>query len=207
MYRLVFMASDLLSASVILIPLVLLLTATCWKGSPPLRRGLLLLFVLYVAAVCSAVGIPSILGLHVDPEVHWIPFADGLSDPLSYGKNFLLNALLFLPLGIFLPVLWRSFRRRGTAVGFGLGLSLAIELLQLFNFRLTDVDDLIANTLGALLGYLLFVWMDRKSSGRLALPAGSAKGPGPVVLCGLVLLVVFFLQPFLPSLVDLLYTA
>ncbi|MDE6004221.1 MAG: VanZ family protein, partial [Oscillospiraceae bacterium] len=31
--------------------------------------------------------------------------------------------------------------------------SILIEILQIFTFRLTDIDDLITNTLGAILGY------------------------------------------------------
>lgn len=206
MYRLVFIGSDLLSAGVILVPLVLVLTATLWKGSPPLRRGILLLFSLYAVAVYSAVGLPSIAGITVDPDVNWIPFLDGLSDPLSYGKNFLLNALLFLPFGFLLPVLWASHRCGKAVVGFGFGLSLCIEVLQLCNLRLTDVDDLIANTLGTLLGYLLFLCLSRGGQDRLALSPGPAKGPGPAALCALSFLVVFLLLPFLPSLADVLYT-
>ncbi|HBT95229.1 MAG TPA: hypothetical protein DEB24_03600 [Coriobacteriia bacterium] len=36
-----------------------------------------------------------------------------------------------------------------------IGLSLLIELSQLLNNRLTDIDDLIINTVGALIGFLL----------------------------------------------------
>ena len=32
-------------------------------------------------------------------------------------------------------------------------MSLAIEICQLFNLRATDIDDLMMNTLGALVGY------------------------------------------------------
>ena len=34
--------------------------------------------------------------------------------------------------------------------------SLAIELSQLLNNRITDIDDLFTNTLGAMVGYLLY---------------------------------------------------
>ena len=38
----------------------------------------------------------------------------------------------------------------------GFGFSLSIELCQLFNRRNTDIDDLMMNTLGAVIGY--FIW-------------------------------------------------
>ncbi|MCI5499133.1 MAG: VanZ family protein [Clostridiales bacterium] len=205
MYRLFFIVSDLLSAAVVLIPFLLLLLSVLWNGNSPRRRGLLLIFTLFIVAVYSAVGLPSIAGIHVDPEVHLIPLLDGWSSPLSYLKNMLLNTLLFLPLGFLLPVLWEGARSFKRVFLFGVCLSLGIELLQLLNFRLTDVDDLIANTAGALLGYLLFHVLNRNE--RLSLPCGDAKGPGPVVLCLLAFGVVFLVLPFLPTLTDLLYPA
>ena len=205
MFRLMFIAADVLSASVLLLPLLLLLTATLWKGSTPLRRGLLLLFGVYLVAIYSAVGLPSVVGIHVDPEVHLIPLLDGWNSPLSYLKNMLLNTLLFLPLGFLLPVLWDRARSLKRVFLFGFFLSLGVELLQLLNFRLTDVNDLIANTAGALLGYLLFHVLNRNE--RLSLPCGDAKGPGPVALCLLAFGVVFLVLPFLPTLTDLLYPA
>lgn len=74
-----------------------------------------------------------------------------------------LNMLLFVPLGILLPLLWRSCRLYKT-VAIGFSLSLLIELSQLFNYRATDIDDLLMNTLGTLLGYLLYTLLLRRLS-------------------------------------------
>ena len=62
---------------------------------------------------------------------------------------------MFLPFGFLLPVLWQSCRSWKTTTLAGFATSALIELLQLFCFRATDVDDLLMNTLGAFLGYLL----------------------------------------------------
>ena len=40
-------------------------------------------------------------------------------------------------------------------------MSLAIEICQLFCYRATDVDDLIMNTLGTLVGYLIWLLYKR----------------------------------------------
>lgn len=72
-----------------------------------------------------------------------------------------LNVLLFVPLGFFLKTLWGRGIITTTAVGFGL--TLLIETTQLTgvwgiypcSYRLFDVDDLLANTAGALLGAVL----------------------------------------------------
>ncbi|WP_460778747.1 VanZ family protein [Microlunatus antarcticus] len=76
-------------------------------------------------------------------------------------QQVVFNVALFVPLGMFL----RHLLRRGIVVStaIGLGVSLLVELTQLTGvwtlfpcaYRLFDVDDLIANTSGALLGALL----------------------------------------------------
>ena len=38
--------------------------------------------------------------------------------------------------------------------------SLAIEIMQLFNWRVSDIDDLLMNTLGAVIGFFLFRLVD-----------------------------------------------
>ncbi len=79
----------------------------------------------------------------------------------AYG--FFANIIMFMPLGILLPMLSKKFDgliRIGFAGFFG---SLLIELGQIgvmmlfiVNKRVFDVDDLIANTIGALLGYIIY---------------------------------------------------
>ena len=51
--------------------------------------------------------------------------------------------------------------------------SLAIELNQLLNNRITDIDDLFTNTLGAIIGYLLYraLKMIFKREGKSLIPA------------------------------------
>jgi glycopeptide antibiotics resistance protein len=77
-------------------------------------------------------------------------------------KTSLLNVLLLVPFGFGLPFV-TSFRAARVVLA-GALFSLAIELLQLSSaataetaFRIADVNDVIFNTLGAALGYALFV--------------------------------------------------
>lgn len=84
-------------------------------------------------------------------EVNLIPFSQGIS-PLGYA----LNLLLGMPLGFLLPLLWERLNRPDAILVSGLAFSLLIELSQLCNLRATDVDDLIMNTLGTVLGWLAF---------------------------------------------------
>ena len=69
--------------------------------------------------------------------------------------TYLLNIVLFMPLGFLLPMIWPYFRKIKTRYVQD-SFSLAIELNQLLNNRITDIDDLFTNTLGAIIGYLLY---------------------------------------------------
>lgn len=73
-------------------------------------------------------------------------------------KNLLGNALMFLPLGIYLPLLWEKMRSFRATFLTTLGVLLVIELLQMVT-RLGsfDIDDLILNLLGAAVGYGVYV--------------------------------------------------
>ncbi|MBE7099132.1 VanZ family protein [Bacillus cereus] len=70
--------------------------------------------------------------------------------------TYLLNIVLFMPLGFLLPTIWPQFRKMKNTVCAGFLFSLAIELNQLLNNRITDIDDLFTNTLGAIIGYVLY---------------------------------------------------
>ena len=64
------------------------------------------------------------------------------------------NIGMFLPIGFFPALLWHRPRWWKTVL-MGFAASFTIEFVQFFIGRSTDVDDLILNTTGALLGYLL----------------------------------------------------
>jgi glycopeptide antibiotics resistance protein len=70
--------------------------------------------------------------------------------------NFVGNIVMFIPIGVLLPLLWKRFDRAWRTIGTGFLLSVCIELLQLPQMRSSDVDDLWLNTLGASIGYILY---------------------------------------------------
>jgi len=70
--------------------------------------------------------------------------------------NFVGNIVMFIPIGVLLPLLWKKFNRAWRTIGTGFLLSVCIELLQLPQMRSSDVDDLWLNTLGASFGYILY---------------------------------------------------
>ncbi len=70
--------------------------------------------------------------------------------------NLAGNVAVFVPLGLLPPALWRGLRRLWKTALLCCVCSCLIEFFQLFIGRSVDVDDVILNTLGGILGYLLF---------------------------------------------------
>jgi glycopeptide antibiotics resistance protein len=67
------------------------------------------------------------------------------------------NFIMLLPIGIYFPVLYRSLRRFIPVVFAAFAVSLTIELLQLATkYRSADVDDLLLNTAGAVVGFMIY---------------------------------------------------
>ena len=80
---------------------------------------------------------------------------ESLSYKLIAGS--ILNFLLFIPLGFSTGACMRN-RNVMKALGIGFSLSLAIEMIQLLSKRgVCNIDDLILNTLGCVIGYWLFM--------------------------------------------------
>jgi glycopeptide antibiotics resistance protein len=67
------------------------------------------------------------------------------------------NFIMLVPLAIYLPVLYRRMSNIFVVVFTCLLVSVFIEVMQLFShYRSCDVDDVLLNTSGALMGYILF---------------------------------------------------
>lgn len=189
MYRFFLAAVDIVPAAVVLIPLFAILYGTLY-GRNFKKSALYCLFCLYIAAVFSLVGIPNVTYFRPQINLNLIPFRGMVED----WKNGLLNVALFLPLGFFLPLLWQKYRRICSCVTFGFFLSLIIELLQMLTFRATDVNDLITNCVGTVIGFLLV----RPITDRVC-PVSS--GRDSYFLCILSFVVMFFGHPFLSPLI------
>lgn len=70
-------------------------------------------------------------------------------------ENLAGNIIGFMPFGFILPLLEKKFQKLSTVTLATFCLSLTFELLQLvFEFGSFDVDDLMLNTLGGILGFL-----------------------------------------------------
>jgi glycopeptide antibiotics resistance protein len=102
----------------------------------------------------------------------------------SEARELIGNVALFVPLGFLLPVAARMCRRLWVTLAVAAGLSALIEIVQaLLPNHATDVDDVILNTAGAALGFLVFsmiIWTVRQrpvpEEGALREPASSSAG-------------------------------
>lgn len=153
--------------------------------------GICLFSILWICGVGTFADLWRGTSLRTMLNINLVPF-----DAYLNWTAWALNVVLFVPLGLLLPCCWEGFDRIGHAALFGFLFSLAIELSQLLNFRVTDIDDLIANTLGAVIGCLIFLvlravfprWWERHLGPQTLEPRGNAAKDAAALFLG-----VFFL--------------
>ena len=79
--------------------------------------------------------------------------------------NLIGNTAMFIPLGIVWPAVFKKLDAHWKVIAAGAGASLCIELLQLpFYSRSTDIDDLILNSAGFLMGYGIYLLVNKLRS-------------------------------------------
>ena len=72
--------------------------------------------------------------------------------------NLIGNTAMFIPLGIVWPAVFKKLDAHWKVIAAGVGVSLTIEIVQLpFFDRASDIDDLILNSLGFLMGYGIYL--------------------------------------------------
>ena len=137
-----------------------------WK-----REAVLLLMFVNLAVIIRFVFFPRAL---VDGHVQPLVFEAATAFPFRVNPvpikhlfdcadfrddlwNVVGNAAMFIPTGIVLPVVYRKLDRFWKVVAAGVLISLSIEILQLpFASRMSDIDDVILNTLGVAVGYGIY---------------------------------------------------
>ena len=149
----------------------LLLRAAVWLRQKRIdwkREALLLLmyvnlavilrFVLYPMATVDGHVQPLLFdpAAAIPPRVNLVPFVKlmAVKSKKLLRLNVLGNVSLFLPTGVLLPILYQRLDSFWKVTAVGALMSLCVELLQLpFRARVTDIDDLILNTRGVMIGY------------------------------------------------------
>lgn len=104
------------------------------------------------------------------PRINPIPFINLFDYPTTgaMAVNIIGNVAMFMPLGIVLPIVYKELNTHARVLLSGVACSLAIEILQLpFYTRVTDVDDLLLNSLGCAFGYAIFLLINHFKKKRI----------------------------------------
>lgn len=120
----------------------------------------ILVFSLYVIGVYHFTGVGTIHdGLRYklnlkQLQINFIPFSQHI-DIVGY----FLNILLFIPLGLLTPLIWKKMNKLSNIIRISFLFTILIEISQLLNHRATDIDDILLNVLGSVIGFGVFkVW-------------------------------------------------
>ena len=182
---------EILISAVILIPFFGVLNKVRFHNIK--QSVLYFVFAVYLSAVYLFVGMPTLQFMRFELSLTLRPFLPMMTDI----KNTILNIFLFLPLGVMLPFLWKKYNRLADTLLFAFGMSLSIEVLQILTYRATDINDLIANTLGAIVGYFIF-----RITSRIipSITKFARKKNDVYVIILSVFIAMFFIQPYLATL-------
>lgn len=141
-----------------------------------------LAFYIYIIIVIDKVFLPipidkiSIEGLRLTssniPIINIVP-TKSIIDIIKFtgilSIQIVGNIVLFIPLGFLLPCICNRISSTIKVLKISSMISLSIELLQLLGsliykatYRFADIDDIILNTLGALIGFIILKLINRK---------------------------------------------
>ena len=190
---------DKLCGAMVSLPLVLIYIFVVDRERAKRKWGWMALLTLYLNAMYIVIGVPGVQYIVWDPTLNLIPFQDFSTSNIM---GMVLNMVMFAPLGFLLPAYFERYRHWGRTLAAGFLTSLTVELVQLFTFRATDVDDLIMNTLGTFVGFLLAKLIFRH---RTALYRGKKDWLELIVVNAIILLVIVFVRyPLMEVMLNLL---
>ena len=114
------------------------------------------LLIGYIIVVVFATLLMERRAFLVEPNL--MPFSSYISAWNSFGmllwRNIILNICMFIPLGMILPLFHRIFKKWWFTYLTGLFLTVLIEVLQYISKRgIFELDDIINNALGCMIGY------------------------------------------------------
>jgi glycopeptide antibiotics resistance protein len=137
------------------------------------REALLLAFVVYLCGIAAAtlnpndrarMRTPAMPGIELRPKLTTLACSSPKLRSGSSAQFFCMynakgNVLMFFPLGILIPLLWRRLRFWNVIL-IAIALSSSIEIVQYISqawgsYRLADINDVILNTLGACAGLVV----------------------------------------------------
>lgn len=132
-----------------------------WRGKRFAGKASHLLWLLSLFAIVFATIILFGFPIRFEPE-HIVNFK-----PLSWIEDenigqrirmeMIPNILIFIPFGIFTPMACSRMRKWYMTALVAFAVTFGIEFFQYFIGRSSDIDDVIANLLGGIIGYGVFI--------------------------------------------------
>lgn len=134
------------------------------RNQPFIKYVIVYLFSIYIIAILYVTGITELNlddlgGVGISPNL--IPIIGLVKDFAQSGFHVLpqmiLNIILYVPFGFFISFLIKGRESNFffKVVGFTLLCSISIETIQFFIGRYADIDDVILNSLGSGIGYII----------------------------------------------------
>lgn len=139
----------------------LILLFTLWK-----KKGIKAILIntvlyIYIVSVLTVTVMPVIenikyIGTFPYRYMRLVPFDDYNCGRAEALRQIILNTVMFIPFGILLPMIRKQNLLTVTLLSFQL--SVFIEVFQplISAVRYSDITDVITNTLGGMIGYLLY---------------------------------------------------
>ena len=122
-----------------------------------LHTAAVFVFGYYLFGLLTVTGIGFTSTMTFRPNISWTPFIGMITGPI----DTILNIILFVPLGFFLPLLYKKYHHMKTVALTGFLFSLAVEIVQMFGWGSSDINDLMTNTAGACIGFLVYCLLSR----------------------------------------------
>ena len=149
---------------IILVILVTLRIAYLIKSKKKLvlyQELLMLVFIIYILCLFHVVTFQDVnYGNN-----NFIPFKEIFRYNIGtskFIKNILGNIIMFVPYGFFASYYLKN-RKVSTVIILSLIISFTIEFVQLYIGRVFDIDDVILNIIGAIIGYIIYISLNKIS--------------------------------------------
>lgn len=144
---------------VIFVSIVIIsLRLTYLKGSKKIvfhKELLMLIFIIYILCLYHVVTVQDINygGINLIPFKEMFRYEIG---SYKFIKNIIGNIVLFIPYGFFSSY-YLDNKKMSTNIFLCLVATFTIETIQYYIGRVFDIDDIILNVIGGLIGYLFYI--------------------------------------------------
>jgi glycopeptide antibiotics resistance protein len=163
------MKKNLISTCMLIAYCAVLIKVMVFKDIPTIRIGSLMLNF----AGTNAGHAPNFV-----PFTTIVPYLLGFKGWIIAGVNLVGNIALLVPIGLLVPFVYRSMTWKASLV-LGVAAGLCIEVMQtVLRVGIFDIDDVILNALGVMIGYAAFAllaqWIHSRSYEKITIAAVTA---------------------------------